>query len=507
MFELTSLQLLIMKKTITIEKIKHYNEDRIKVLLPNEADFREKIKSIKGRKWSATKNCWHVPYSKQAFAELKAIFGELEIIGQRKTVDDSPREKEPTIEPSADNTMMLPTYSQFERNGEWQKMVVGQQIVCDCNESDWFILYIPFDKKGWINTVRNIHGRRWNKEEKYWQLPYVKESFRALKRHIGMKNLAFNFKINVDIPDEYTAPIQSQTQTNKQYKKSFYEQLNEMQQEAITLLVEKLTLERLSISTIKTYKHHLAGVFFFYKEFQPQDITVKSVQQYLLHQIRFKKIAESTQNQIINAVKAYWERVLNRDKKYIQIPRPKKPRKLPNVLSTEEVVTLINAIDNIKHKLIILLIYSAGLRRSEVINLLDRDINISRRSIHIKNAKGKRDRYVTLAESVIPYLKAYRRQYQPNRWLFEGQCGGKYTATSVQKIFRKALQKSKVSPYATLHTLRHSYATHCMENGHSLKHVQEALGHKSLKTTEIYLHITSKALKKIQSPIDKLDFK
>ncbi|MEL7021744.1 MAG: tyrosine-type recombinase/integrase, partial [Bacteroidota bacterium] len=460
-----------MKKTITIEKIQHRNEDRIKVVLPNGNDFRKKIKSITGRKWSATKSCWHVPYSKQAFAELKATFGELEIIGQPKIVDVPPQEKELTVKSSVNNSVTPPTYSQFERNGEWQKMVVGQQIICDCNESNWFILYIPFDKKGWINVVRNIHGRKWNAEEKYWQLPYVKESFRALKRQIGMKNLVFNFKINPDIPEEYTAPIQPQTQQKKQYKKSFYEQLNEAQKEAITLLVEKLTLARMSLATIKTYKHHLAGVLFYYKDFDPRDITVLNVQQYLLYQIRFKKIAESTQNQIISAVKAYWEKVLNRDKKYIQIPRPKKPKKLPNVLSTEEVVLLVNAIDNLKHRLIILLVYSAGLRRSEVLNLLKKDINIQRRAIHIKGGKGKKDRYVTLAETVIPYLEKYLKQYRPTRWLFEGQHGGKYSATSIQNIFSRALKKSRINPYATLHTLRHSYATHCMEQGHPLKHV------------------------------------
>ncbi|MFK7936252.1 MAG: tyrosine-type recombinase/integrase [Saprospiraceae bacterium] len=493
-----------MGKQITIEKITHRGEMRIKVNAPHEAGFKEKIKLIADRKWSQTLNCWHVPYSNDAYAALQQLFENIEVVGGQSEsihVSDTSETSDTLV------TITQPAYGTFERDGEWQKMVVGQQIICDSMQSDWFILYIPFDKKGWINVVRNIQGRRWNVEGKYWQLPYVKESFRALKRHIGMQHLVFNFKINANIPDEYIAPTKPQSQSKKQYKKSFYEQLNEAQREAITLLVEKLTLARMSIATIKTYKHHLAGVLFYYKDFDPRDITVPNVQQYLLYQIRFKKIAESTQNQIISAVKAYWEKVLNRDKQFIQIPRPKKPRKLPNVLSTEEVVLLINATENLKHKLILLLIYSAGMRLGEVVNLLVRDININRRAIHIKAAKGKRDRYVTLAETVIPYLQSYKKQYQPNRWLFEGQYGGKYSKRSVQSIFKKALKKARVDPYATVHTLRHSYATHCIEDGHNLKSVQEALGHQSLKTTEVYLHISSQALKKLKSPIDKLNLK
>lgn len=499
-----------MSKTITIERIQHKGEDRIKVLIPNELDYKNKIKSIAGRKWSQTKKCWHVPYSKAAFTALKTIFGTVEIIDQvspnplPKPIPVPPPKLEP-IQPSSN--AKNPLYGTFERGGEWQKMVVGQQIICDTINDKWIAVYVPFDKKGWIEVIRNINSRRWNVEEKRWELPYVKESFRAMKKHIGMQYLVFNFKINAAIPEAHMNHFHPIKKLKKGYKKSFLEQLNPVQKEAITLLIERLTLERLSLSTIKVYKHHLAGVLFFYKEIAPQAITVQQVQKYLLHQIKFKKIAESTQNQVISAMKAYWEKVLKRDKKFIEIPRPKKPKKLPNVLSTEEVVAIINATDNLKHKLVLLLIYSAGMRLGEVINLLSRDININRRAIHIKEAKGKRDRYVTLAETVIPYLESYKEQYRPTRWLFEGQYGGKYSKSSVQSIFKKALKKSKVNPYATVHTMRHSYATHCIENGHNLKAVQEALGHKSLKTTEIYLHISSQALQKLKSPIDKLNLK
>ncbi|MCP3929218.1 MAG: tyrosine-type recombinase/integrase, partial [Bacteroidetes bacterium] len=313
------------------------------------------------------------------------------------------------------------------------------------------------------------------------------------------------FQISADIPEEYTNPYP--IYQSKRKKTSSKKKLSPAQKEAITSLEEKMILERLSQSTIKSYKQHLVSLFLFYGKLHPESITKSQLQQYLLHRIRFQKIAESTQNQIINAVKAYWERVLKRGKEWIEIPRPKKPKKLPNVISTQEVIELIDAVSNLKHKLALLLIYSAGLRKNELLNLLKKDINTKRKAIHIKAGKGKKDRYVTLAETVIPYLSQYLIQYKPARWLFEGQNGGKYSGTSLQKIFERALEKSHANPYATLHTLRHSYATHCIENGHSLKAVQEALGHGSLKTTEVYLHISSEALRKLKSPLDNLNLK
>ena len=212
----------------------------------------------------------------------------------------------------------------------------------------------------------------------------------------------------------------------------------------------------------------------------------------------------SAQNQIISAVKFYWEKILKLDKEYIDIQRPKKPKKMPNVLSTEEVVEMINVTENLKHKLAILLIYSTGMRKSELLNLLKKDINIKRRAVHVKEGKGKKDRYIVLAETVVPYLKEYLKENRPAKWLFEGQQGGKYSGTSLHKVVQKAVELAHANPYATIHTLRHSYATHCLEQGQNIKHVQEALGHGSIKTTEIYLHLTSDALNQLKSPLDKL---
>ena len=530
-----------MKKTVQLQAIEHRGEQRIKVLMPNREDYKTLIKQVKGRKWSQTKRCWHLPYTKAAFQQVQELFDEVitiqspkppkqntlksavepppkaAAIAQKKIPPSTPANREQQLPQSPippthllPNEVLIPSevqYISYQRQGEEELKIVGQHIIFQTNKKqDVFYAFVPYDKKGWLESIRNIPGRKWMPHEKCWQLPYVKASFRLIKKFIGMKYCQFLFKINPNIPEE-APPEKRFNRFEKKYKRSYAEQLNDLQKAAIILLMEKLTLERLAESTKKSYKQHLIGLFLFYKDLAPQDITKKQVQHYLIHLIRFKKIAESTQNQIINAIKAYWERVLLRGKEFIEIPRPKRPKQLPNVLSTEEVVEIMNVSINLKHKLALLLIYSAGLRKGELLNLLKRDINIKRRSIHIKGGKGKKDRYVALAETVIPYLKQYLKQYQPARWLFEGQNGGQYSGSSLQKIFEHALKQSKVNPYASLHTLRHSYATHCVESGHNLKSVQEALGHRSLKTTEIYLHISSLALKKLKSPLDNLDIK
>jgi len=282
--------------------------------------------------------------------------------------------------------------------------------------------------------------------------------------------------------------------------------LNDSQKKAIKDLEEHLILKQYSPTTIKSYRNHLMSVLIFHDKIPPNQIGNEEIQVYLLHQLKYKKISESTQNVVINAYKAYVEKVLDKPKEYVNIPRPKKPKKLPKVLSKDEIIDLLKCVKNLKHKFILLLIYSSGLRLGEIVNLRISDINLRKRSIFINRGKGKKDRYVLLASTAVPFYKAYKKQYTPVYWLFEGSTGGQYSKRSVQKIFTNAKIKSKINPFSTVHTLRHSYATHCVENGFSLKMIQEALGHNSLKTTELYLHITAAHLTQLKSPLDDLNF-
>ena len=469
-------------KKIHLSKIEHRGEKRIKVAFAKSSELNQKIRKIKGRKWSQSKLCWHLPYAKSSFEALKNCFGDENLLYESKEIKE-------------------PKFLDYQSVDSQNRKVVGSKIIVNQVNDHWLEAFVPYDKKNWIETFRNIEGRKWQPEQTSWLIPNVKYAFRQMKQQVGLKNIVFNFEISADIPECFP----TKSSKNKNAKKKI--KLSEEQSNALNGLEDQIILKRYSIATLKSYKNHLKGLLLYYPKLSPERIGNSEIQKYLIHQIRFKKIAESTQNQIINAYKFYMEQVLKKPKEYIEIPRPKKAKQLPNVLSEDEVVELIKAPTNLKHKFILMLIYSCGLRLSEAVGLRIQDVNLGRRNIFVKAGKGKKDRYVTLANSIILYLNLYKKQYKPVYWLFEGESGGQYSKSSVQKIFRKAVEQSKVNPIATVHTLRHSYATHCVENGFSIALIQKALGHNSLRTTERYLHISNNAMRQLKSPLDSIKSK
>ncbi|MEB2774686.1 tyrosine-type recombinase/integrase [Algoriphagus sp. D3-2-R+10] len=270
-------------------------------------------------------------------------------------------------------------------------------------------------------------------------------------------------------------------------------------------LEQKLTLKAYSPSTIKNYTSSLSQFLGFFESRSLKDITKEEIEAFVYHQITKYKISESAQNTLINAIKAYYEHVLGRERTVYDIQRPKKSMTLPNILSQEEVKAILQSVENIKHRAILMLIYSAGLRISEAIKLRNRDIHSDEGYIFIKGAKNKKDRKTVLSPVLLVLLRQYYKVHKPSYWLFEGQEGGQYSTTSIQAVFRRAIEKSNSNPWATVHTLRHSFATHLLQKGTNLRYVQALLGHESSKTTEIYTHVLSISNKNIQSPLDGID--
>ena len=203
----------------------------------------------------------------------------------------------------------------------------------------------------------------------------------------------------------------------------------------------------------------------------------------------------------------YYEKVLGGQRKFYFIDRPNKEKTLPSVLSTQEVIDILKQTENIKHKAILMTIYSAGLRISESINLKFKDIDSDRMQIRVEQGKGKVDRYSLLSVRTLMILREYYKQYRPTVWLFEGvKKGEQYSTRSIQQIFQDAVHKAGITKDVSVHTLRHSFATHLLENGTDLRYIQSLLGHANSKTTEIYTHITTKGFDQIKSPLDTLDF-
>ncbi len=278
--------------------------------------------------------------------------------------------------------------------------------------------------------------------------------------------------------------------------------LNESSLLALSQAEQKLLLKGYSHNTLKSYKSELACFLKYFENLDLKNLTKDQIEGYIYHLINKYKISESRQNSAINAIKFYYEQVLCMPREYYDIQRPKRANQLPNTLSVEEVYKLINAPENLKHKAILYTIYAAGLRMSELLNLRVKDIRSEDAYIFIKGAKGKKDRHTVLSENLLKLLRRYYKMYRPSYWLFEGQEGGKYSASSVQTIFRNAQKKSAVNPWSTPHTLRHSFATHLLENGVNLRTIQVLLGHESSKTTEVYTHIAGVDNKKVKNPLD-----
>ena len=271
-------------------------------------------------------------------------------------------------------------------------------------------------------------------------------------------------------------------------------------EEFITLLETK----RYSFNTARTYIFHFTEFLSFFLSKPLIDINELDIREYTHHIVRRGK-SGSYQNQAINAIKFYFEQVLDMPQRFYEIDRPRKEQKLPSVLSEEEIIRLLSVTENLKHKAILTTIYACGLRLSELLALKLSDIQRDRNLLLVRNAKGKKDRHTLLGNKTIELLTKYCAVYNPQVYLFEGQKGGIYSSKSVQNIVKHSLALAKIDKPASTHTLRHSFATHLLEHGTDLRYIQTALGHSSPKTTEIYAHVSTKSLAGVVSPLEKLN--
>ncbi|WP_343488352.1 tyrosine-type recombinase/integrase [Allomuricauda sp. d1] len=280
--------------------------------------------------------------------------------------------------------------------------------------------------------------------------------------------------------------------------------VNQVNRQAYVSMHEQLKLKQYSQNTIKQYLSEFYHLLLLLKDFPVEKMTPKRLKDYFLYCVQKEQMAERKLNGKINAIKFYYEQVLHRPKMFFDIPRPKKPQVLPKALSKNEVKRILSVTSNIKHLVALQLAYGMGLRVSEVVNLKIGDIDSERMMVHIRGAKGKKDRYVPLPVSLLPLLRRYYLEYRPQNYLLEGQYGGQYAKVSVQNVFKTAMRKAGVHKTIGIHGLRHSYATHLLESGADMRFIQELLGHNSIKTTQVYTKVTPRSLSKITSPLDAL---
>ena len=264
---------------------------------------------------------------------------------------------------------------------------------------------------------------------------------------------------------------------------------------------QKLELRRYAYNTAKTYVFCFERFINFYHNRAIDSLDERDIRLYLKSVVSEGK-SDSYINQSINAIKFYYEVVMGMPSRFYQIERPRRKRILPHVLDKRDIFRIIESIKNIKHRSIISLIYSAGLRRSELLQLKVEDIDSNRMMVFIKGGKGNKDRYSILSTKILGLLREYYLRYNPKEYLFEGKHGGPYSSSSVRSILNRACQNAGIQRRVTIHMLRHSFATHLLEDGVDLRYIQVLLGHNSSVTTEIYTHVAKHKINGIKSPLD-----
>jgi integrase/recombinase XerD len=338
------------------------------------------------------------------------------------------------------------------------------------------VIFISFEKSTLLyNQIKQLTGSKWSYDHKAWYVPDTIE-------YRNLFNLAEDFTIGNHVLSKITL-----------------ENKHELER-----LVNQLKLKGYSPNTLRSYANEFAQYLYFLKNIPANECGENEVRNYLLYCINDLKLTENTVHSRINAIKFYYEQVLFQKKIFVEIPRPKKQSKLPKALNIYEVKRILDVTENLKHNTMLKLCYGMGLRLSEILNLKISDIDSKTMQVFIERGKGKKDRYVNLPESILEQLRDYYLEYKPQKYLFEGQYGGQYSGRSIQQVFKKSLEKARISKKVGIHSLRHSYATHLLENGTDIRFIQELLGHKDIKTTFVYTHVTDKSIRKIISPLDNL---
>ncbi len=540
-----------MKATI----IEHKGSKRIKIEFPYNQETITQLRQIEDCRWSNTHRAWHIPDTTEAFERLKSIFPDVEykkkefesksvesnqppltvrqetqpgnqqlpilihVLG-RKIIIRMPKNDADvlfiknlkfsnwdkfnhcwTIPNYPGNLDLLKNYFgqritsvtidetiNFQQKGETRILDPEQILLIKTTRGN--LRLIGIYKKEIIEALKSIAYKKWDSNNKWWTFPYTD----AYKEIVQSACDRAGLKLNIE---EETVP---ETRV-KRPAPSDLPNYRECPEEYILKMKEL----RYSENTIRTYADMFREFINYNFRLDIKSIDEPTIIVYLRYLVMERKVSSSYQNQAINAIKFYYEKVLGGQRKFYFVERPLKEKTLPLVLSEEEVKILLSNVSNIKHKAILMVGYSAGLRVSEIVNLKSKDIDSDRMQIRISQSKGKKDRYTILASRTLDILREYFNIYQPGDWLFEGWRGQKYSVKSVQQILKNAVKAAGIKKKITVHTLRHSFATHLLEHGTDLRYIQSLLGHQTVQTTEIYTHISTKAMGQIKSPLDLLD--
>ncbi len=369
---------------------------------------------------------------------------------------------------------------------------------------DKAVVFLQFPRdESLIKIIRGNYDAMWSATKKMWYVPALQfelhEFMKLMKGkawvdYSGMREKGQNDKAEIT---QSKAPNKANSEKKAEDPKKLAE---------VAYFAKWMEQRRYGKSTIKTYTESLRVFFHYYKDKDIEIINSDDVVDFNFNYIIQNGYSASYQNQVINAIKLFYKHRFHTGMDLEKIQRPRRSKPLPKIIDKEDIRRMLSGISNLKHKTALSMIYGLGLRRSELINMKIRDIDLERRNVVICNSKGKKDRVLPLGSTLKKLIENYIEALSPEVYIIEGQNKGtKYSATSLENIFHKYLGRIKKNHNFTLHCLRHSYATHLLESGTDLRYIQELLGHKSSRTTEIYTHVSMKSLSNIKNPTDDFD--
>jgi len=564
-----------------LSKITHRRELRIRVDFAYNAEATARLKQIPDARWSQSLKCWHVPYTKEVFEQLKELFPEVEYETtsqtQHSTSPPTPRILVPRAGVERGERQKDAKLPLLKLKPEKEEKAEIKSAITVTVYPKIIEIKMPKDEAD-IQFIRSFKYAKWNTNLFCWTVPNYGRNADILKSYFGKKDAEITdveSRHATTLPEETKHPAFTKTDflvintSNRTlrlyfvynieiskllkkipmcvwnsdrrcwempYSEKYLDQVKQIAAQFVLNFVyheekklkvlprkskhdienyrtcpqsytDKLTELRYSQNTIDVYTDMFTEFINHYEDTAIDDITEPMIMDFLLYLVNTRHVSTAYQNQSINAIKFYYERVMGGKRKIYSISRPREEQYLPEVLSSEEITKILNVTDNLKHKALLMTIYSAGLRVSEAINLKIKDIDSGRMQIKVTQAKGKKDRYTLLGNKTLEVLRKYVAEYKPKDWLFEGLNGEEYSRRTITEILRKSVEKAGIKKRITVHTLRHSFATHLLESGTDLRYIQSLLGHANSKTTEIYTHITTKGFDQIKSPLDNLEIK
>lgn len=521
LFLMSSILVLTMEKKVLLKRLLHRDKWRIGLFFDYDVSLKSKVISIPGATYSSTHRCFYVDDSEENLKMILKVLreaAEIDISELTKKsagaeVKSRPSEESIPVEAAAHTPAAKEAGKEEPPPVEWDDLEditytapasAGSYGPVEIRISEGEgLLVIKFTgryDKEWIREMQSFGQCRFDKKRLEWLLPWSKLTADSLADYFAGRGVKVNVKKQV-VNEEL---LTERKETGDEIRSR---QLGKKALDGLDMLSMYLDENRYSPRTRESYLSMLEFFFRYFSPKEPADITEDEISRFLHDFIIRLGYSPTYQNQMVSAMKIYYSiagkgRV---DPGFLE--RPRRRRALPKVFSKEEVSNILNSSGNLKHKLLLWMIYSCGLRRSEVTNIRLSDLDRDRNILHIREGKGMVDRFVPVPDKVWVKVDEYLNAYRPRVYLFEGQTGGRYSSESVYRVFKDALVKAGIKKDVGVHSLRHSYATHLHENGLDIRYIQELLGHKSTRTTEIYTHVSRRNLIAVRSPIDDLDVK